>query len=51
MKTPARNSMKDKVAIAAAATTGFTAANTSASQTALAARACIDVIRQAGLTA
>lgn len=51
MTGSARNPMKDQVAIAAAATTGFTAANTPQSQTALAARACIDVIRQAGLSA
>jgi acetyl-CoA acetyltransferase len=44
-----RNPMKDQVAIAAATTTGFTAANTPNSQTALAARACIDAIRAAGL--
>lgn len=48
---PSRNPLKDEVAIAAAATTGFTAANTPFSQNALAARACIDVIRAAGLTA
>lgn len=51
MITPGRNPMKDQVAIAAAATTGFRAANAPTSQTELAARACIDVIRQAGLTA
>ncbi len=49
--TDARNPMKDQVAIAAATTTGFTAANTAHSQTALAARACIDAIRVAGLSA
>jgi acetyl-CoA acetyltransferase len=43
--------MKDQVAIAAASTTGFSAANTRATQTALAARAGIDAIRAAGLTA
>jgi acetyl-CoA acetyltransferase len=46
-----RNPMKDQVAIAAATTTGFTPANTGQSQTALAARAGIDAIRAAGLTA
>lgn len=51
MNTPVRNPMKDRVAIAAAATTGFQATNTPRSQTALAAHACIDVIGQAGLTA
>jgi acetyl-CoA acetyltransferase len=51
MTTRMRNPMKDQVAIVAAATTGFEAANTPRSQAALAARASIDVIRQAGLTA
>ncbi|MDT5141490.1 MAG: hypothetical protein QOI79_822 [Mycobacterium sp.] len=46
-----RNPMKDQVAIAAAATTGFIAENTPRSQTALAAQACIDVIGRSGLTA
>jgi acetyl-CoA acetyltransferase len=46
-----RNPLKDTVAIAAATTTGFTAANTLKTQTALAARAGIDAIRAAGLTA
>lgn len=44
-----RNPMRHKVAIAGAASTGFTAANTDFSQTALVARACIDVIRTCGL--
>ena len=47
----ARNPMKDKVAIAGAATTGFTPHNTTRSQTSLAAEACIQVIRDCGLTA
>lgn len=45
------NPLRHKVAIAGAASTGFTAANTPMSQTALAARACVEVIRQCGLTA
>lgn len=45
------NPLRHKVAIAGAASTGFTAANTLMSQTALAARACVEVIRQCGLTA
>ncbi len=47
----ARNPMKDKVAIAAAATTGFTAQNTERSQLSLGAEACIKAIRACGLTA
>lgn len=43
-------SMKDKVAIAGAATTGFVAKNSGRSQTSLAAQSSIDVIRQCGLT-
>jgi acetyl-CoA acetyltransferase len=46
----ARNTMKDRVAIAAAATTGFVAKNTDRTQTSLAAQAAIDVIRAAGLS-
>lgn len=42
-------SMKDRVAIAGAATTGFVATNSGRSQTSLAAQASIDVIRQCGL--
>jgi acetyl-CoA acetyltransferase len=45
-----RNTMKNHVAIAAAATTGFVAKNSGRSQTSLAAQAAIDVIRAAGLT-
>ena len=45
------NPLRHKVAIAGASSTGFTAANTAFTQTALAARACIDVIRACGLTA
>jgi acetyl-CoA acetyltransferase len=51
MNSSSRYLMKDQVAIVAAATTGFTAANTCQTQTALAARAGIDAIRAAGLTA
>ena len=47
----ARNPMKDKVAIAGAATTGFTPHNTARSQASLAAEACMKVIRECGLTA
>jgi len=47
----ARNPMKDKVAIAGAATTGFAPHNTTRSQASLAAEACIQVIRDCGLTA
>jgi len=45
-----RNTMKNHVAIAAAATTGFVAKNSGRSQTSLAAQAAIDVIRAAGLS-
>jgi acetyl-CoA acetyltransferase len=45
-----RNSMKNNVAIAGAATTGFVAKNSGRSQTSLAAQAAIDVIRACGLT-
>jgi acetyl-CoA acetyltransferase len=51
MSSSARNPVKDQVAIAAAATTGFIAANTPRSQAALAAEACIKVVRESGLTA
>jgi acetyl-CoA acetyltransferase len=44
-----RNTMKNQVAIAAAATTGFVAKNSGRTQTSLAAQAAIDVIRAAGL--
>ncbi|WP_328354782.1 thiolase family protein [Mycobacterium sp. NBC_00419] len=44
------NPLRHKVAIAGAASTGFTAANTAFTKTALAAQACIDVIRACGLT-
>lgn len=47
----ARNPMKDKVAIAGAATTGFVPHNTERSQASLAAEACTRVIRECGLTA
>jgi hypothetical protein len=43
--------MKDQVAFAGAATTGFTAHNTDHSQAWYAAHACIDVLRQCGLEA
>ncbi|ARE37776.1 acetyl-CoA acetyltransferase (plasmid) [Rhodococcus sp. BH4] len=46
-----RNPMKDRVAIAGASTTGFTARNTARSQTSLAAEASIDVLRLCGLRA
>jgi len=42
--------MKDRVAIAGAATTGFVARNSGRSQTSLAAEAAIAVIKQCGLT-
>jgi acetyl-CoA acetyltransferase len=42
--------MKDKVAIAGAATTGFVAKNSGRSQASLAAEASIEVIRKCGLT-
>ncbi len=43
--------MKDRVAIAGAATTGFIAQNTARSQASLAAEACVKVLRDCGLTA
>ena len=46
-----RNPAKDQVAIASAATTGFTATNTSRSQLSYAAEACVAALRAAGLTA
>jgi acetyl-CoA acetyltransferase len=46
-----RNPMKDKIAIAGAATTGFTPKNTSRSALAYAAEASMAVLRQCGLTA
>jgi acetyl-CoA acetyltransferase len=46
-----RNPMKDKVAVAGAATTGFTPKNTSRSPASYAAQACIAVLRQCGLGA
>ena len=46
-----RNPAKDQVAIASAATTGFTAANTKRSQLSYAAEACVAALRAAGLTA
>jgi acetyl-CoA acetyltransferase len=45
-----RNPMKNRVAIAAAATTGFVAKNSARSQTSLAAQVAIDVIRACGLS-
>lgn len=45
----ARNPMKNKVAIAGAATTGLVATNTERTQTSLAAEACIEVLRRCGL--
>ncbi len=46
-----RNPMKDRVAIAGASTTGFTAKNTTRSPLSYAADACISVLRQCGLDA
>jgi acetyl-CoA acetyltransferase len=46
-----RNPLRDKVAIAGAATTGFVAANTDRSQASLAAQACTTVLRECGLGA
>jgi acetyl-CoA acetyltransferase len=45
-----RNPMKNQVAFAGAATTGFVAKNTPRSQASYAAEACMKVIRQCGLT-
>jgi acetyl-CoA acetyltransferase len=42
--------MKDRVAIAAASTTGFVAKNLHRSQASLAAEACVDVIEKCGIT-
>jgi acetyl-CoA acetyltransferase len=47
----ARNSMRNQVAVAGAATTGFVARNTKRSQASLVAEACIKVLRQCGLSA
>jgi len=47
----ARNPVKDKVALANAATTGFTPHNTDRSALSLVAEACIAVLRDSGLTA
>ncbi len=47
----ARNPMKDRVAIAGAATTGFTPRNTGRSQASFVAEACTKVLRECGLTA
>ena len=49
--TTTRNPMKDRVAIAGAATTGFTARNTERSQASYAIEACVKVLRECGLTA
>ena len=46
-----RNPMKDNVAFAGAATTGFTPNNTDRSEASFAAEACISVLRQCGLKA
>jgi acetyl-CoA acetyltransferase len=46
-----RNPVKDKVAFANAATTGFTAHNTERSAASLVSEACIAVLRDCGLTA
>ena len=50
MTGAARHPMKDRVAIAAASTTGFVAQNLDRSHASLAAEACIDAIRACGLT-
>jgi acetyl-CoA acetyltransferase len=47
----ARNPMKDQVAFAGAATTGFVARNSGRSPASLAAEACTRVLRECGLTA
>ena len=47
----ARNPLKDRVAFAGAATTGFTAKNTERSQASYAVEACIAVLRETGLAA
>jgi len=44
-----RNPLRDRVAFAGAATTGFVAANSGRSQASLAAEACIKVLRECGL--
>jgi acetyl-CoA acetyltransferase len=46
-----RNPLRDTVAFAGAATTGFVASNTNRSQASFAAEACIKVLRECGLTA
>lgn len=46
-----RNPLRDKVAFAGAATTGFVATNTGRSQASLAAEACTKVLRECGLEA
>ena len=51
MTVSSRNPAKDQVAIASAATTGFTAANTDRSQLSYATQACIAALRAAGLGA
>jgi acetyl-CoA acetyltransferase len=51
MTVASRNPAKDRVAIAAAATTGFTAANTDRSQLSYAAEACVSALRACGLGA
>jgi acetyl-CoA acetyltransferase len=47
----ARNSLKDRVAFAGAATTGFAARNSGRSPASLAAEACVGVLRECGLGA
>ena len=49
--TSGRNPMKDQVAFAGAASTGFTPRNTERSQASLAAEASVKVLRECGLTA
>ena len=50
MSISSRNPAKDQVAIAAAATTGFTAANTDRSQLSYAVQACVAALRAAGVS-
>ncbi len=51
MTPTSRNPMKDRVSIANASTTGFVARNTERSPASLAAEACVNVLRDSGLTA
>jgi acetyl-CoA acetyltransferase len=51
MSISSRNPAKDQVAIASAATSGFTAANTDRSQLSYAVQTCVAALRAAGLSA